>query len=651
MVDITKQDMTDIWAVAGDVVAPDSAKVRAGWAVEAVPRQWWNWFENRQDTNIAYMLQKGIPEWDQFTEYLTNRSYVQRNNIVYKCILTGVNKDPTSQPTYWVKAFPESSAYLETIRPLAVSNDSMAYIDGSGVAQNTPTTSFGRSGLNVADAAAARTLYAAQQSNSNLSALSSVVGATNALPYFTGTAAMAVTTLTSFGRSLIDDADATAARLTLGLNLVDNTSDVNKPISSATSTALAGKQPLDATLSALAGVTTSADTITYFTGVDLVSQTGLTSFGRSLIDDTDAPTARTTLGLGNVDNTSDASKPLSTAAVTALAGKQPLDATLTAIGGVTSSADTLMYFTGVDTVSTTALTSFSRSLLDDADAATARATLSAAKSGANSDITSISGLTTALSISQGGTGATTVAQALINLGIVQSSLTQIEGLIVRRTSPGVITVGTGSAYVPSEGKSLVLLSPVTINLSGLTAGSFYNIYLYNNAGTPAIELSGANPEEYQFPAHRKFSDNTRRYVGSILANSASDCYMFDMHNDRVLYTVNSAAADPNFFVVSSARPITSTAISTVSFVPTTGRSALCHLGNNHNAGATARFGVSTLGATTTTNWTFALDALAGGNFCEAELQLDSSRQFTLMVDATGASGGVFVRGRGYTFYR
>ena len=53
MVDIIKQDMTDIWAVAGDVVAPDSAKVRAGWAVEAVPRQWWNWFENRQDTNVG----------------------------------------------------------------------------------------------------------------------------------------------------------------------------------------------------------------------------------------------------------------------------------------------------------------------------------------------------------------------------------------------------------------------------------------------------------------------------------------------------------------------------------------------------------------------------------------------------------------------
>ena len=55
-------------------------------------------------------------------------------------------------------------------------------------------------------------------------------------------------------------------------------------------------QPLDATLTALAGVTTTADKLVYATGSDVFSTTTLTSFGRSLIDDTDAATARTTLG-------------------------------------------------------------------------------------------------------------------------------------------------------------------------------------------------------------------------------------------------------------------------------------------------------------------------------------------------------------------
>ena len=55
-------------------------------------------------------------------------------------------------------------------------------------------------------------------------------------------------------------------------------------------------QPLDATLTALAGVTTTADKLVYATGSDVFSTTTLTSFGRSLIDDADAATARTTLG-------------------------------------------------------------------------------------------------------------------------------------------------------------------------------------------------------------------------------------------------------------------------------------------------------------------------------------------------------------------
>jgi hypothetical protein len=58
-----------------------------------------------------------------------------------------------------------------------------------------------------------------------------------------------------------------------------------------------------------------------------------------------------------------------------LAGKQNADPLLSAIAGLTTVADRLIYTTGVDTVALSPLTSFARSLLDDADAATARATL------------------------------------------------------------------------------------------------------------------------------------------------------------------------------------------------------------------------------------------------------------------------------------
>lgn len=57
-------------------------------------------------------------------------------------------------------------------------------------------------------------------------------------------------------------------------------------------------QPRDATLTALAGVTTAADRLPYFTGVDAAAVATFTGYARTILDDPDAATARTTLGLG-----------------------------------------------------------------------------------------------------------------------------------------------------------------------------------------------------------------------------------------------------------------------------------------------------------------------------------------------------------------
>ena len=265
--------------------------------------------------------------------------------------------------------------------------------------------------------------------DAELVALSSVTSAANKVPYFTGSGTADVADLSSFGRSLIDDADAAAARTTLGVDAAgtDNSTDVT----------LAGSYDY-LTISGQAITLGQIDLAADVTGDLPVTEGGT---GAS-----DAATARTNLGLAIGTDV------------------QAYDAELAALSAVTSAANKVPYFTGSGTASVADLSSFGRSLIDDADAAAARTTLGVDAAGTdNSTDVTLAGSYDYLTISGqaitlGQIDLTTdVTGSLPNNNLANSTITVSDGSNSTATSlGGTITFsGTNNEVTVAESSGTI----------------------------------------------------------------------------------------------------------------------------------------------------------------------------------------------------
>jgi hypothetical protein len=214
--------------------------------------------------------------------------------------------------------------------------------------------------------------------DAELQAIGNTTSAADTVAYFTGPGTAATAPLTPFGRSVIATANAAAARAALdaeqtgvAATLVAN----ERALARDGSNIDQGIIP-EPRISAL--ITRDTELVAAI-NAEAVRADGYTDAALAALIAA-APSLLNTLDEIAAALNDDPN--FAATMTTALANKQPLDAKLTALASVASAADRLPYFTGAGSASVATFTAFIRTLMDDGDAATARAPLGAETAGA-----------------------------------------------------------------------------------------------------------------------------------------------------------------------------------------------------------------------------------------------------------------------------
>lgn len=293
--------------------------------------------------------------------------------------------------------------------------------------------------------------------------------------------------------ALAQPASVTPTNQTLMVN--GSTGAIAAPISASTFRSANGLaigtdiQAYNANLAQLAALSLVADRLPYANGTGTLSLTTLTSFARNLLDDVDALTARSTLGVViGTDVQAYNANLAALAGLTSAADKLPYFtgsgtaalADFTAGGRAlvnsAGTADTFPYFSASNTVTLGSITTAGRNLLDDADAATQRTTLGLG-SGNSPQFTALT-LTGNLNVSDGFTVSSAGSIALTAAG----------------TNKSITLTPSGNGAVATAGPLNVTGNRMAIGAVGVSDTDTFLTLYPQTAGGSIYHISNGNSQ-------------------------------------------------------------------------------------------------------------------------------------------------------------
>jgi hypothetical protein len=251
----SKPSIKNVWATSGLKVEPSDAKVDTGWIVERPPHQFQNFLQNRVDQFIKHVNEAGIPVWDAVTIYTAGKSYVQGSDgKIYKCVTDGFNQNPVGNPTNWSLTFGDVA--VQEFANIAEA----AAIEAEASAESADSSATSAAASEDAAAASAAAALISEN-NADASETAAVASAAAALASQSAAATSATNAQTAYTGSqdiwedlqvILEDGPVisvndyvgvvTLTKADFDLENVANLAPADLPVSTATATALAGKQ-------------------------------------------------------------------------------------------------------------------------------------------------------------------------------------------------------------------------------------------------------------------------------------------------------------------------------------------------------------------------------------------------------------------------